>query len=171
MRDIVHGHKVDARDVASIQLLMNWVEVGYPSPQFVDSIAGQSPTAGGTAFIAAYVCLHGDFPLYGVRPNPTFRDDPQVRELAERVEIIGAWNRAPYAPRITLRLRDGRLIEGEYRGDELEWDFATEVTKLRPMFDGIDWPRDRLEAIVETVAALDTLPDLKPLIELMVPAR
>jgi hypothetical protein len=66
-------------------------------------------------------------------------------------------------------MRSGAIIQGEYQGNELEWDFATELKNLRPVFDLIDWPRNKLEGIVEGVSQLEKADSIKPLLALCVP--
>lgn len=170
MKDLKRKHGFEAEEVESIQVLMNWLETSYPSPAFVTAEPGRPPRAGGTNYVAAYTCIHGDYPALGLRPNQTSAEEQDVRDLMTRVEVLGVWDRVPFAPRITLRLRNGSLIEGEYRGDELEWDLETEVRNLRPVFDQIDWPRERLEQVVETVSRLEDQQDIRSLIALCVPS-
>jgi 2-methylcitrate dehydratase PrpD len=169
LKDLKREHGFAGSQVESVQVLMNWLETSYPSPEFAVAEPGRPPRGGGTNYVVAYVCVHGDFPTVMERPNPTDSTEQEVRDLMNRVEVLGVWERLPFAPRITLRLRDGRTIAGEYRGDELEWDFETELRNLRPVFDQIDWPNERLEAIVETVSRIEDLPQIGPLIDLCVP--
>ena len=147
---------------------MNWLETSYPTPAFVDAVPGKVPQ-GGTPFVAAYTALYGDFPMMGLRANETVAEDAAVRELMGRVEVLGVWDRTPFAPRVTLQLRDGRRITGEYQGNELEWDFATELKNLTPWFPKIDWPQDKLNRIVEIVTDLEKEPDVSRLIAACVP--
>src|SRR4029453_9214139 len=140
-----------------------------PSAQFVNAEPGKPPRAGGSNYVAAYTLIHGDFPVLGIPPNPTSSDDAEVRDLMNRVEILGVWDRQPFAPRITMTMRNGTSVMGQYQGDELEWDLATELKNLRPAFDQIDWPNERLEGIVDAVCNLESAPDLKALLALCVP--
>ncbi len=118
---------------------------------------------------AAYVAIAGDFPLAGVRPNPTFREDPAVAELAGRIEVLGVWNRSAYAPRITIRMRDGSIIEGEYNGTELEWGLDEEIARLQPLRDAVDWPNGGLDQLCEAVGRLETMPNISDVIKMCVP--
>jgi hypothetical protein len=146
------------------------METSYPSPAFTDAVPGKPPRAGGTPFVAAYTAVHGDYPMTGVEPNRmTSEGDAAVAELAPRVEVLGVWDRIPFAPRITVALKDGRHLTGECRGDELEWDFETELRNLRPWFPSIDWPQSKLENIVEIVAGLERQTTLEALIKSSVP--
>ncbi|HLF77916.1 MAG TPA: MmgE/PrpD family protein [Dehalococcoidia bacterium] len=168
LKDLKREHKFEGKDIESIQIFMNWLETSYPSPAYAIAEPGKPPRAGGSNYVAAYVCYNGDFPVMGVA-NQTSSEDQGVRDLMNRVEVLGVWDRVPFAPRISLSMRDGSTIQGEYKGNELEWDFATELKNLRPVFDLIEWPRDRLEGIVEGVSNLEKASSIKPLLALCVP--
>ena len=168
IKDLRRDHSIAGDQVESMQIAMNWLETSYPTPAFVDAVPGKVPQ-GGTPFVAAYTALYGDYPMMGLRANQTVAEDAAVRELMGRVEVLGVWDRTPFAPRITLQLRDGRRITGEYEGNELEWDFATELKNLTPWFSKIDWPDDKLKRIVEIVTELEKEPDLSQLIAACVP--
>jgi len=169
LKDLKRQHNFHGDEVQSLQIYMNWLETSYPSPALVDAEPGKPPRAGGTNYVAAYLCYYDAFPVLGVQPNQTSTGDQRVRDLMNRVEVLGVWDRLPFAPRITLRLRNGSLIEGEFDPKALEWDFETELKNLRPIFDLVDWPRDKLEGVVESVAKLENLPSVKPLLALCVP--
>ncbi len=62
-------------------------------------------------------------------------------------------------------MRDGTQHQGEFGGEELKWDFATETKRIRELFGDLNWPPDRLEAIVEGVGGLEQQPSVQPLIE------
>ena len=48
----------------------------------------------------------------------------------------------------------GRYVD-EFNGEELKWDLATETRRISELFDDIPWPRQSLDAIVETVSGLE----------------
>ena len=169
LKDMRREHGFDGHDIEHIRIDMNWLETSYPSPQFVNAEPGRPPRAGGSNYVVAYVALKGDFPVLGVAPNPTSSEDADVRDLMGRVEISGIWDRKPFAPRITLSMRNGGAITSEYQGNELEWDFQTELKNLRPVFDQLDWPREKLEGIVERVAGLESATDIRGLLACCVP--
>jgi 2-methylcitrate dehydratase PrpD len=169
MKDMRQNHKFEPSNVQSVQVFLNWLETSYPSPEFVDAQPGKPPRAGGTNYVVAYTCIHGDYPAIDVTPNLTSPDSQAVSDLMSRVEVLGVWDRLPFAPRIVLRMRNGESLVGEYRGSELEWDFETEISNLRPLFTDLEWPVERLEGIVEVVSNLERLADTTRLIRLCVP--
>ncbi|MCS7003118.1 MAG: hypothetical protein NZ518_09750, partial [Dehalococcoidia bacterium] len=76
--------------------------------------------------------------------------------------------RPQYAPRITVRLRDGRTLVQEMTGDEFKWDFATTIQKLESVRDALGLPSGRYDALIDAIATLDRLPDVDHVIELAV---
>jgi hypothetical protein len=88
--------------------------------------------------------------------------------LLRRVEVVGHKDRPPFAPRITVRMRDGTTYQDQLRGDELEWDLATETRRISALFDDMPWPKEKLEGIVQTVSRLEEESRIGPLIRLCV---
>lgn len=170
IKDMRRDHGIAPEQIEGMQIYMNWMETSYPSPAFTDAAPGKPPRSGGTPFVAAYTAIHGEYPMLGVRPNQTVTEgDDAVGRLQQRVEVLGVWDRVPFAPRITMHLQGGTSVTGEYRGDELEWDLATELKNLTPWFPQIDWPREKLDAIVETVSEIENHADLEVLIRHCIP--
>ena len=163
-------HPVPVEEIETITVDMNWLETTYPSPAFPNP-ARRAPGLGSTQFYTAYTCVHGSYPPLSARIDPgqgPSGEDPAVAGLMERIEIVGHKDRPAFAPRITIRMRGGTTYQGEYRGDELEWDLATEVRRISALFQDMAWPRERLEAMVQTVSGLEELSRVDPLIQLCV---
>jgi hypothetical protein len=76
-------------------------------------------------------------------------------DLMQRTEVIGHKDRPAFAPRITVRMKGGTTYQGEYHGQELEWDLATETGRIRALFAYMRWPGDKLDGIVRTVASFE----------------
>jgi hypothetical protein len=91
-----------------------------------------------------------------------------VAELASRIEVLGVRNHPPFAPRIALRLKDGRIVQGAAKGDELKWGFEHEIARLTPLFDQINWPREKLEGLVDLVRRFEDEPSVAKLVSLCV---
>ena len=157
MTQIRASHAIPVADIESIIVDMNWLETLYPSPAF-PSATRSTPGVGSTHYFAAYTCVHGSYPPLKPRLEPGEQpsgEDPEVMSLLRRVEVVGHKDRSPFAPRITIRLRGGTVYRGELRGDELEWDLATETRRISELFDAMPWPRDQLDSIVHTVSRLE----------------
>ena len=65
-------------------------------------------------------------------------------------------------------MRGGTEYQGEYQGNELEWNLSTEIRRLRPLFNDMAWPREKLDGITQIVSALEVEPRIDHLIELCV---
>jgi hypothetical protein len=149
---------------------MNWLEALYPSPAFPNPVRG-APGVGSTPYFAAYTCVHGSYsPLKGriEAGEPASGQDPVVMDLLRRVEVVGHRDRPAFAPRITVRARDGTTYPDEFRGDELGWNLAAEIRRISSLFDDLPWPRDQLEGIVQRVSRLEEEARVDSLIRLCV---
>jgi 2-methylcitrate dehydratase PrpD len=170
MTDLRARHAMPASQVQSITVDMNWLETTYPSPAFPNP-ARSRPGVASTHYFTAYTCVHGSYPPLRERIEPgerTSGEEPAVLDLLKRVEVVGHKDRPAFAPRITVRMRDGATHQGEYRGDELEWDLATETRRISALFGRMDWPRQKLDGLVQTVTHLEDEARIDPLMALCV---
>jgi 2-methylcitrate dehydratase PrpD len=164
------SHPMPAAEVEGITVDMNWLETLYPSPAFPNPARG-TPGVGSTHYFTAYTCVHGSYPPLAPRLDPGERpsgEDRAVMALLPRVEVVGHKDRPPFAPRITVRMRNGTTYLDQLRGDELEWDLATETRRISALFDQMPWPREKLDGIVGTVSRLEDEARVDPLIRLCV---
>ncbi|MBM3943808.1 MAG: MmgE/PrpD family protein [SAR202 cluster bacterium] len=170
MTQLRASHDMPADQIQSITVDMNWLETTYPTPAFPNP-ARSRPGVASTHYFTAYTCIHGSYPPLRERIEPgerTSGEDPAVMDLLKRVEVIGHKDRPAFAPRITVRMRNGATYQGEFQGHELEWDLATETRRISELFDRMDWPRRKLEGIVEAVTHLEDAASLGPLVRLCV---
>ncbi len=167
MTQLRSAHAMPTDEIESITVKMNWLETLYPSPAFPNPQRG-APGVGSTHFFAAYTCVHGSYPPLRDRidpGDPASPEDRQVADLMQRVKVVGEKDRGSFAPRISVVMRDGKQHQGEFGGDELKWDMATETRRIRELFGGMSWPIDRLESIVDGVAGLEGQANVKALIQ------
>ncbi len=174
MTQIRARHDLDLAEVEKITVDMNWLETLYPSPAFPNA-QRSAPGVGSTQYFAAYTCVHGGYPPLKPRIDPGQSpaqgapgDDRQVTALMTKVDIIGHQDRPAFAPRITIRMVGGTTYQGEFTGDELKWDLATETQRITALFSDMAWPRHKLQGIVDTVSNLEQAPNLDLLIQLCV---
>ena len=167
-------HDLNPAEVERITVDMNLLETSYPSPAFPNP-QRSTPGIGRTHYFAAYTCARGSYPPVKPRIDPgqtsppiTPGDDQMVMNLLGKVDVIGHNDRPAFAPRITIRMVGGTTYQGEFEGTELEWDMATETQRVTEIFDGIPWPRYKLQGIVDAVSNLEQAPTLDPLIQLCV---
>jgi hypothetical protein len=178
MTQIRSRHFLVPEDIERITVDMNWLETLYPSPAFPNLERGK-PGVGSTHYFTAYTCVHGNYPPLSPRLDPgldpgvdsggaTSGEDAVVMDLLARVEIVGHQDRPAFAPRITVYMRGGTVYQGEYQGNELEWDLATEIQRMTALFDDIPWPRQKLNDIVAEVSGLENAASVNRLIDLCV---
>src|SRR5205823_6050443 len=142
--EVTARHKLVADEIEHVTLEMNYLETLYPSPRFPRPPAPDGSGFGRTAYMLAYTLIAGDYPVLEANV-----EDPRdagassgaeiaarVAALQRKVEIVGAVGRECFAPRLTVTLRDGRRIAGEYHGRELMWDFARDAKELRRFVPG-----------------------------------
>ncbi len=171
MTDIRAAHQLPPAEIEGITVDMNWLETTYPSPAF-PNLTRTSPGVGSTHYFTAYTCVNGSYPPLRQRIEAGEQspgDDRAVMDLLARTEVIGHKDRPAFAPRITIRMKGGTTYQGEYQGQELEWDLDTETRRIAALFPDIDWPGEKLAAIAETVAALEDQPNLNALVSLCAP--
>ena len=159
MSDIRSAHNLPIQEIEKITVDMNWLETTYPSPAFPNpERSADAPAVGSTHYFAAYTCVKGNYPPLRRRIDPgdgTAEEDAPVMDLMKKVEVVGHRDRRAFAPRITVTLAGGTEYAGEYHGNELEWNLATELRRVRPLFDDMPWPRDNLESIAQIVTGLE----------------
>lgn len=170
MTDMRTAHDLPLDEIEQITVDMNWLETTYPSPAFPNPVRS-SPGVGSTHYFVAYTCLYGSYPP--LRPRieageSAPGDDSAVMDLLKRVEVIGHKDRRAFAPRITVRMRGGTTYQGEYQGQELEWDLATETTRISALFRDMNWPREKLEGLVHAVSNLEGESNIDALLRLCV---
>lgn len=81
-----------------------------------------------------------------------------------KVQIVGHKDRPAFAPRITIAMAGGNVYQGEYQGNELEWGLDTEVERLQPLFPQVQWPADKLEAVVAATRDMPGAADIEQLL-------
>jgi 2-methylcitrate dehydratase PrpD len=167
-------HALRAEEIERITLEMNYLETLYPTPRFPRPPAPDGSGFGRTAYMVAYTVVTGDYPV--LEKNV---EDPRdagaaadgdlaarVAALQRRVDIVGQVRRECFAPRMTVALRDGRRVTGEYHGRELMWDFARDARELRRFVPGLPITPARYDALVDTIAHLDTAPAVDDVLRL-----
>jgi len=156
-------HDLKAEEIEHITLEMNYLETLYPSPRFPRPPAPDGSGFGRTAYMLAYTVVTGDYPVLERNvedprdAGASARADvaARVAALQQRVEILGVVGRECFAPRMTVLLRDGRRVSGEYHGRELMWDFARDARELRRFLPALPVAPARYGRLVAAIAELD----------------
>jgi 2-methylcitrate dehydratase PrpD len=170
-----HGLKAEAIDRMTLE--MNYLETLYPSPRFPRQPAPDGSGFGRTAYMLAYTVVTGDYPVLERNvedprdAGATVSADVmvQVAALQQRVEILGVVGRECFAPRLTVLLRDGRRVTGEYQGRELMWDFTRDARELRRFLPGLPITPARYDQLVDVIARLDAASAVDDVVRLTCP--
>jgi len=175
--EMVARHRLVADEIERVTLEMNYLETLYPSPRFPRPPAADGSGFGRTAYMLAYTLIAGDYPV--LERNV---EDPRdagaaagadlaarVAALQRRVEILGVVGRDCFAPRLTIALRDGRRLTGEYDGHELMWDFRRDAEVLRRFVPGLPIAPDQYDRLVAAVAGLDKAASVDEVVALTLP--
>src|SRR5262247_3124735 len=175
--EVAARHRLIADEIEHVTLEMNYLETLYPSPRFPRPPAPDGSGFGRTAYMLAYTLIEGDYPVLEANV-----EDPRdagastgaelaarVAALQKKVEIVGAVGRECFASRLTVALRDGRRVIGEYHGRELMWDFARDAEELRRFVPGLPISPQRYERFVAAVAGLDKAGSVDEVIRLTLP--
>jgi len=175
--EMVAKHRLDADLIEHATLEMNYLETLYPSPKFPRRPAPDGSGFGRTDYMLAYTLISGDYPV--LERNV---EDPRdagastsagiaarVAALQKRIEIVGAVGRECFAPRLSIVLRDGRRLVGEYHGRELMWDFGRDAHELRRFVPGLPIGPDRYDRLVAAIAGLDKATSVDEIIRLTLP--
>src|SRR5436309_1709267 len=93
----------------------------------------------------------------------------RVAALQRRVEILGVVGRECFAPRLTVTMRAGRRVTGEYDGRELMWDFRRDAEVLRRFVPGLPIAPDQYDRLVAAVAGLDKAASVDEVVALTLP--
>ena len=171
MAKIKADHQFDPVLIEGIDLEMNWLETLYPSPAFPNPARGE-PGPGSTHHYLAYTCVHGGFPLVGAgvwQTTGQTGEDPLVSGLMNRITITGRKDLRTFAPRITVRMQNGSSFTEQMTGEELKWDLATEVHRIREVFPSLPVSTGQLEQLISTIERLEELEQITSLIQLTIP--
>jgi len=167
MTEIRSAHDLSVQDIEKITVDMNWLETSYPSPAFPNPNR-TAPGVASTHYFTAYTCINGSYPPLRQRIEAGEQspgNEDAVLDLLKKVDVIGHKDRKSFAPRITIEMTGGNVYQGEYQGEELEWDFATETSRLGHLFGEIDWPIDKLTGLTAITGDLEGEENLSNLID------
>src|SRR5215475_3664902 len=170
-------HRLAADQIEHVTLEMNYLETLYPSPRFPRPPAPDGSGFGRTAYMLAYTLIAGDYPVLEANvedprdagASTGAEQAARIAALQQRVEILGVVGRDCFAPRLTVTLRDGRRVSGEYDGHELMWDFRRDAEVLRRFVPGLPIAPDQYYRFVAAVAGLDKAEAVDEVVALTLP--
>jgi 2-methylcitrate dehydratase PrpD len=172
MREMKTIHGLQTDDIEEIHVAMNWIETLYPSPAFPRFTDWQHPRAGETThYFAAYAAVHGEFPVAGAQPPASASRepmrDPAAMAFMERVKLVPQKERPMFSPAITVILKNGTRLEGDYPYDRMSWNFNQLVSQLQACLPGFPSGKAGFDALVNVVRQVDSLPSMQAIFELL----
>jgi 2-methylcitrate dehydratase PrpD len=163
---LVREHRIDHRDVASVEVTVMTKMLGYPGLAFAGPFETIDQAIASKPFAIAAIVLTGGFTseVYQSRLR-----DPDLLALARRVRVRGADDWEGWRCHVLIRLADGRVLTGDERlVDRAIFypDRAGITAKFKTMVAGVV-PQARADAIAAAAFALDRAPDVEALVGLL----
>ena len=179
MLALTQRHDLRPEEIESVLVEMNDFETTYPGARFTRAPGFRRRTGSGTTgFVVAAACVNRGFavpsdrpagwssPVEGIERLPTH---PESVRLAERVTVSGSPAIPPLAPRVTVRLKDGRTYQTQASGDEFKLGLAEDAEIIRGLEAEIPGGSAQVERLIAAVDRLDEAPAVTALVEAAVP--
>ena len=169
--EMMLSHHLDAADIDSLDVSMNYLETLYPSPAF-PQMDPYRPAVGQAHYYAAHAAVNGGVPVVGGRTfGPTGRDlarDQAVLDfMAAHVRLIPVWGQAMFSPTVLIRARNGALYSGTYPYARMEWDFAQLVERLQECLPGYPGGKSAFDRLVDATRSADEWPSMHAIYEVL----
>jgi len=162
MREMREAHALSPEQVARIRVAMNTIETLYPSPAFPRFADWQAPVAGETThYFAAYTAVHGAYPVAGGRApaGATAKGiDPAAAAFMSRVALVPEPLRPMFSPSITVELRDGTVLRGDYPYERMVWNVDQLAVRLQDCLPGIHGGSEAFQALASAVREIEHEP-------------
>ncbi|MGH6679306.1 MAG: MmgE/PrpD family protein [Bradyrhizobium sp.] len=147
-------------EATAIEIRMNPTEANFWGVRFAGPFRRFSQ-----AFMSAPYCAA----VAWKRGNVQFSDlnvfgDPAVEMLIARITVAADAKRLSYDPLIRVTLRDGRRLISEGNSEDYLLQWASAVAMMRALGAEVGVPTAAGDELIRTVAALDRLDDLSPLL-------
>lgn len=173
LRGVIRGVSELRKDAAgaavkSMAIRMHPYEADFIGVRFTGPFESPAQTVMSAPFCAALAWTSGTASFNGLRKF----DDTAVNALVPKINIVTDTTRKRYEPHIAIELDNGRTLEWtETAGDSnyrVTWDAATHMAYQ--LCDEVAVPRERAQALIDVVAAIETLDNVQPLLEAIVAA-
>ena len=171
MTEMKDEYKFKAEDIEKIEVSMNWIETLYPSPKFPRE-SWSRPGVQTTHFYVAHVAVNGGFPTvggktYGPTGSKLTEDTAVIDFLQKRVKITGEKDRPMFSPKISVELKNGTELSGQFPYSRLEWEFDELVNRLKGCVTPLKQGSAGFSRLVDMVVKLEDLQNIEPVIKLM----
>ncbi|RPI42525.1 MAG: MmgE/PrpD family protein [Betaproteobacteria bacterium] len=169
--DLRREHRFSHRDIDRIQVGMSEFSVQHVTTvtRPHDVISAQASLG----FSLGLLCVKGsnDLELY---IDPASWRDSEVLAIADKLQAYNLNDEAnPHRTRVDVRLKSGRVLSGELedaRGGEGS-PFGDEVMEAKFRRLAAALPTDHVEQLIRTVAQVETLESIAPLVPLLLAER
>ncbi len=162
-RVLVMRHGLSAENVASVTLQLSEQRRRHPTAQLRPPYARPLEAFASCHFLISLLLLDGD-----IREDLRWeaKDDPDVLEIARRVDTSFVEHPNPIYARVTIRTTDGRVFKAE--GDDHVFPPLDATELLRKHARGV-LSAERINRLVESVARLETKDDASEVFGLLMP--
>ena len=160
LAELKQQHKIDAAEVANVEVLINFLETTYPSAQF-PAQPDNPPRVGSTHYFAAHAIVNGGFPqiggrTYGPTEDPT-KDEAVLAFMQDRVKITGVWNQPMFSPRAIVTMKNGTAYSGTYPYERMCWNLEGLIEHLHDLEAKFPLGKAGLDAIIDACRKAETL--------------
>jgi len=150
-------------DVDFVEIRMNPFEADFIGVRYAGPFTSATQTVMSAPFCAALAWTSGTASFDGLRSF----EDPAVNALVPKVNIVADPDRKRYEPYIEVHLSDGRKLEWiEQAGDSnyrVTWPAACDMTLQ--LCAEVYVPSAKATELIDTVARIEAMPDVKKLVE------
>lgn len=152
---LAREHGVAGDQIESVHLEMNRFEYNYPGTAH----PGRCPDVS-AALMSARYCLAAALRHGGVAYRHLQEvDDPGQAALMARIQVEPADDLPHLSCRLTLRLRGGRVVQGERTGGlDLVWDVAAAEALARSLEPEAGLPPGQMDHLIAAVHGLESGP-------------
>ena len=159
---LVIDNDVEADEIESIRCLLNPVDRAYPGTLNWGPFDDVGASLMSAPFCVAMAIKDRDATLAGLHNT----DDPVMRELVARTEVLADERLPELASRIELTTTTGERHVRELIPDDSTygWDWDGVLTNSRRLHDEMEISSDAFEGLGETIRALTELDSVEPLL-------
>ena len=160
-RELIVGNGLTSDNVASVDLKLSSQRSKHPTAQLRPPYARPLEAFASCQFLVALLLLDGDI---NEEERAGSKDDPEVLDVAERVQVSFVDHPNPIFARVTVTTTDGRQFDAE--GDDYIFPPIDAAQELRKQASGA-LTAERIDRFVAGVAVMDTADDVSDIFGLL----
>lgn len=167
MLELSRAHDLAAADVEQVVLELNPFEANYPGTDNPGPYTTHTATMMSGQFCVGLALCNREVTIDGMLRF----DDAQVNSLATRVRVVGDDKLALRSCRLKIRTTDGRLIAGDIDSPVGRPSFDEAAAFVRRLMPEMSVGPSAVERLIDTVARIENVPSVEPLLSCLVPQR